>query len=334
MADDAEVRERIGRDFAFFQVRPAAGVPDLRITALLAPPRYEALPPLRASAYTPRNICYADGPRTWIDYFGRGLAVYQREASTFEARATDLGLLHEIVYQTILSRVQEKLEERHVYRLPAVAIERGEEAALFLLPLDGDKADLTRSVLRRDFPVRILSEDRTIVDASARVLPFPLRLDATGRESTGMSPPHVARPHRAPFEPNPPSPLDTVPGRFCESPATGRFVFLGNRFSQPGCRFRRVGRTRAMKSLLRHTGIGTDSSRTVEFLPAPAFDLAARTRNLSSRLQHALTLATRAEVYELDLGPDTERNTDEILAFLERREFGGPSPKVRAAAAS
>ena len=78
-SDSAEVVRRVGDDFLYF--RRALGSTDevaLTIDMRKQPPYYGRLPTLEASIYTPRNICYTQGDITYIDYFGRALAVYDR----------------------------------------------------------------------------------------------------------------------------------------------------------------------------------------------------------------------------------------------------------------
>jgi hypothetical protein len=334
--DDDEVRDRIEGDFSFFRsIGTATGAPvALRITAARVEADLSAIPPCRASVYTPRNICYRDGSRTWMDYFGRALAVYDRDASTFEVRSTDVDLLHEIVYLTILSRVGEKLEQRKLHRVHALALECGGEAALFLMPSGCGKSTLAMSVLRRDLPIRVLSEDSPLVDPAGMVHPFPLRLGVIGPPPEGIAPEHVVFQRRMEFEPKHLVSLAAFPGRFCPDPARARFVFLGNRHGRPGCRVQPAGFSTSLAGLARHMIVGVGLYQGVEFLlRSSLLDLLEQRRIFASRLRRALTLIRRAEVFELDLGPNPERNADEILAFLAERGLGGRYDLARDASA-
>lgn len=335
-ADDPEVLARIAGDFTFFRVGAEAPHPDLKITARRTEPDYGVIPALRASVYTPRNVCYSDGPRTWMDYFGRALAVYDRQASSFEARTRDAHLLHEIVYLTILSRVSEKLEGRRLHRVHATAFECDGEAAVFLMPSGCGKTTLTLSVLERDLPIRVLSEDSPLIDGSGIVHPFPLRIGTLGPVPPGVPEECVVHLRRMEFEPKTLISLDAFPGRFCETPAIARFVFLGNRFSRAGCHVRPASRRVAAAGLVKHMVVGVGLYQGIEFLlQSSLLDLAAQSRAFSSRLLRAWSLLRRAEFFELDLGPDVARNVDEILTFLESRGFGtGPGLRAQVAAAS
>ena len=68
-------------DFAFFRKdSPAPCDSSLALELCFADPPYGAVPPGVASVYTPRNVSFTDGPRTYVDYSGRALAIYDRAA--------------------------------------------------------------------------------------------------------------------------------------------------------------------------------------------------------------------------------------------------------------
>ena len=64
------------------------------------------MPALRAAFLTPRNVCFRDTTRTYIDFFGRALGIFDRDARTYDVYGTDHDLLHEISYLFVLSTVR------------------------------------------------------------------------------------------------------------------------------------------------------------------------------------------------------------------------------------
>ena len=50
---------------------------------------------------TPRNHCHTDGDLTYLDYFGRALAVYDRSRHYVTVESVDTHRLHEITYLLI-----------------------------------------------------------------------------------------------------------------------------------------------------------------------------------------------------------------------------------------
>ena len=76
-SSSANLVEEVTRDFAYFRVPTGHG--QVQVEMRLAPPPYGELPSLPASIFTPRNVCFQNREHTYIDYFGRGLAVFDRE---------------------------------------------------------------------------------------------------------------------------------------------------------------------------------------------------------------------------------------------------------------
>jgi hypothetical protein len=325
--DDDEVRERIAKDFAWFRAPPAeegAGASAaLQIAVALRAPDYESLPPLKARVYTPRNICYPNGDVTYIDYFGRALAVYDRARSRIDVESEDRHLLHEIVFLSILSRVGEKLEIGHMHRVHALAVECNGEAALFMMPSGCGKTSLAMEFLRRDVPYRVVSEDSPLIDAAGRVLPFPLRFGVLGEKPEDVAEGHLTYVERMEFEPKYLISLDAFAGSIATGPSRPRFAFIGDRSLGPDCAIRPAGLGAGMKALLRHMVVGVGLYQGVEFLmQSSLLDLARGSRLFFSRFLRALSVMRQAELYALELGRDRGRNAATVLSFLESQGFG------------
>ena len=100
---DADAVSEVRRDFSWFS-RPAVTA-DVRSQLHREAAQFKGLPAIPAAFSTPRNFCFRDGAVSYIDYFGRGLAVHDREAGTCVATASELDLLHEMAFLFILSTV-------------------------------------------------------------------------------------------------------------------------------------------------------------------------------------------------------------------------------------
>lgn len=325
---DAEpVRERVAGDFSYFRVAPETGLEiGLRIRAEQRKPDYDALPPLKAKVYTPRNICYPEGDVTYIDYFGRALSRYDRARSSLDVQCGELHLLHEVIFLSILSRVGELLERRRMHRVHALGVECGGEAALFLMPSGGGKTSLAMELLRDDRPFRILSEDSPLIDASGRVLPFPLRFGVKGERPEGFADEHIAYLERMEFDPKYLISLDAFEGRIATTAARPRFLFFGERTLGSECAVRPIGLLAGLRGLLRDMVVGVGLYQGVEFLfQSSALDLVRKTDLFVSRLRRALSLLWASELYAVELGRDPGHNARELIAFLGSKGFGGRS---------
>src|SRR5450755_4169346 len=98
----ASVIEDLSQDFAFFE--STAGESGAHVVELfLEEPPYEKTPPLRATIYTPRNVSYRDGHKTYVDYSGRALGIHDRSNGNFRMYSKDRDLLYEGAYLFLLS---------------------------------------------------------------------------------------------------------------------------------------------------------------------------------------------------------------------------------------
>lgn len=325
-SDDEELRRRVADDFAFFasEAQPR-GREHLSIRASLRRPDYDALPPLTATVYTPRNTCYSEGDVTYIDYFGRALALYDRKLRSIEVSCDEVDLLHEIVYLTILSRVSESLDRHGLHRIHAFGLEAGGEAALFLMPSGGGKTTLTLGFLRLGDPYRLISEDSPFVDRTGRILPFPLRIGVLGKEPPPFPPEHVTRIRRMEFEPKYLVALAAFGDCLAREACAPRFLFVGKRSLGQGCTIRPVGKWTGYKALLQGMIVGVGLYQGVEFLLRTSIlDLLGLAGLGLSRTRAARALLRRSEVHVVELGRDAEANVEALRSFFAAKGFGAP----------
>ena len=314
--NDPEVLRRIGSDFSYFRTDDGPVDGDLVLEVHRRAPDYSALPSIRVAVYTPRNVCYPDGPLTYIDYFGKALVVHDRARGRFEVVSESVHLLHDIVFLTLLSRVGEHLEKARKHRVRALRVESQGSSPLFMTPPGGGKTTLGMAFWRRnDLPLRIVSEDSPLIDAQGRTLPFPLRAGVVGRKPDEFADEHLTYLERMEFAPKYLISLDAFPGRFSTAPSTARFPFVGERTLGTGCTIRPIGFIATLRSLMRHMVVGVGRYQDVEFLlRSSLLDLFGMSRVIFSRLR-------RARTFEIELGLDKEGNTAEILRFLEAEGF-------------
>jgi len=327
ICDDAEILDRVLEDFRYF-FRSEGAVPDqdpchLLIQAFRRAPDYAALPPIRATIYSPRNICYSQGDITYIDYFGGALSIYNRRQNSLEIFSDRLHLLHEVIFLTILSRVGEELERKGMHRIHALAVERNGKCALFMLPSGGGKTTLGMGILKQDTPYRLLSEDSPLVTRDGRILPFPLRFGLVAKEKPDVAPEFLNYIERMEFEPKYLISLRAFEGRISEGASLPRMLFIGERTLAPACKIQRVGLTTGFKAIVRHMIVGVGLYQGVEFLlQSSIMDLFRHARLFFSRLQAGLAMLWQSQVYVVELGRDPQQNLAKILSFLDAESLG------------
>ena len=174
-SDSPEPARNLASDFEFFAVdRAPAGRP-VTVRIREADPDYDALPPLCANVYTPRNASYRDGDVTYADYHGRGLGIHNRRTGDFEIITRSADLQYEASYLFLLAQLGEALDRRHLHRVHALCFSVRDRAALVLLPMGGGKSTLGSNLLA-DPEVKLLSDDSPFIDRRGGVYGFPTRI--------------------------------------------------------------------------------------------------------------------------------------------------------------
>lgn len=314
-----ELLRRIGQDFRYFACQPPPDDDDSALTISVheQEPDYDEIPPLTASIYTPRNVCYRDGDITYIDYFGRALSVHDRATGHVDVHGEGIYLLHEIVYLTMLSQVGVLLERRGLHRMHALALGMNGQAALFMMPSGCGKTTLGLELLGRDAGIELLSDDSPLITRSGKVLPFPLRFGVLGSPPPDLPERFVYYMERMEFAPKYLISTEAFEDVLAHGEFRPALIFLGTRSLARECRIRRVTRFAGFRASVRHMIVGVGLYQGLEFILRTSWlDLVRSTHLLISRALAALGALRRARVYGIELGRDPERNADTIVQFL------------------
>jgi len=322
--DDA-INARVASDFYYFVAGPADRAPDLRLELHRRPPDFRSLPSLSAKIYTPRNISYSDGHVTYIDYFGRALAIFDRSDNRVEVYATDTSLLHEIAYLTILSRVGGALDRRGLHRMHALAVGDGKRAALFMMPSGCGKTTLGLALLEAELGLELVSDDSPLITRSGRVLPFPLRFGVLGNPPTHLPDRFITYMERMEFSPKYLISMEAFEPHLARGERMPDVIFVCNRTLGTEPRVRRAGFFVGLGASVRHMIVGVGLYQGLEFmLQSSAAELMRSTGTGLSRTWAAMRALRRADVMGLDLGRDRESNARAVARFLtERWELDG-----------
>lgn len=319
-SDDARLLEAAEHDFSYFL--GDAPEPAVRIEHFARRPDYDALPSLRASVITPRNVTFSAGEETYIDYSGRALSVYRKADNHFRVYTDQADLGHEIVYLTILARVSELLDQRGLHRIHGLGLEYHGEGALLLLPSGGGKTTMTMQLLgSEDRGLRLLSEDSPLIRKDGTLLPFPLRIGThPGAVPAGLDPKYLRQITRMEYDAKLTIDVRPFAGRLCTTEVKPGVLLLGVRSSGREARIRKVSRTAAVRHALMDSVIGVGLFQGMEFITQrSAREIAAGAQVLASRALNNFRMVQRSEVFELLLGRDLKRNFAALVEFLEAR---------------
>lgn len=312
--------EEVRRHFAFF--RRTGGEAHMRVEMRLEEPPYDELPSLPAFLFTPRNVCFQSKRTTYIDYFGEGLAVFDRDAEHCVIYGVNHDLVHEIAYLFVLSTVGQYLDSQRLHRVHALGVSYHDRGILLLLPSGGGKSTMALALMRTP-GFFLLGEDTPLIDPKGRILPFPLRLGIRPEQKTDIPSEYLRTVARMEFDPKTLIDIDYFKDRIGQAVEPG-LILVGERNLGRSSEIVPLSRRRAFKAMVNHSIVGLGVYQGLEFLlERGLWELLTKGEVVASRLRNSVALLRRAPAYRFVLGRDIDRNRRTFLDFV-REKYGAP----------
>jgi hypothetical protein len=328
---DALVGE-VRRHFAFF--RSLGGEAQMHVDMQLSHPPYDQLPSLPASVFTPRNVCFQNGRTTYIDYFGEGLAIFDRNEKRCIIYGIDHDLVHEIAYLFVLSTVGRYLDSQKLHRVHALGVSYRNRGILLLLPSGGGKSTMALALMRQP-GFLLLGEDTPLIAPNGRILPFPLRLGVRPEQKVDIPPQYLRTVARMEFDPKTLIDIEYFKDRLGQAVDPG-LVLVGERDLGTSSEIVPLPRRKAFKAMVNHVIVGLGVYQGLEFLlERGLWELWGQGGVVASRLRNSIVLLRRAPAYRFVLGRDIDKNCQTFLDFVQQKygseqleDSGGSRPTV------
>lgn len=320
-SEQEDVVAEVTRDFAWFVVdsdRTIGETPGMRVAINFEEPRWAELPAVPASVLTPRNVSFRDGDVSYVDYFGRGLAIVNTRAGTCDIYGTDFDLVREIAYLFLLSTVGQHLDSKGLHRIHAMGVNYKGRGILLLLPSGGGKSTMTMELLRHP-EFTLLSEDTPLVDRKGRLHPFPLRLGFRNDGGTEVPEDQRRTLQRMEFDPKTFVDVSFFRHRLSES-VEPAMVLVGQRNLGTDSSITPLSRPRAFKALVKYLVVGLGVYQGLEFLlERGLWEMTGKLGVVSSRARNGIALLSRAPAWTFVLGRDTAKNSRTLIEFIKRQ---------------
>lgn len=315
-SNEEDFLSAVEHDFSYFLGTVDHSVIGLTLTN--SKPDYDRLPEMTCSFATPRNICFSDGRFSYIDYFGQALNICDRHANHFEIITDDLELACEIAYLTILSRVSEELERKHIHRIHGLGIEFAGKGTIILLPSGGGKSTMALSLLRHDDRFRLISEDSPLVQSDGQLLPFPLRIGVHPHMApSDIDSRFIRMDKRIEFSSKMNIDIRFFGNQVSRQAVPAASLLLGTRYTGRRAKIYPVSKTAALRHAMTNSIIGIGLYQGLEFLSQKSLKESVQHMGLLfSRVYNNLMLLKQTRVYEFLIGRDIERNFECLRDFL------------------
>jgi hypothetical protein len=314
--DAPDALAALASDFAFFaEGQAGSGAPAVTIRIRAASPDYTALPAIRASVYTPRNISYKHGSYTIVDYHGRGLGRHHRETGDFEITTRDPDLQYEACYLFLLSQLGEALDRRGLHRVHSLGISFKGRAVLVLLPMGGGKSTLCAELLANP-EVCLLSDDSPLLDTKGGIHAFPTRIGLLPGAEAQIPPEFRRTINRMNFGPKTLVDYRYFAHRVVAS-AEPAFVCLGSRTLAGQGEIVPISGLTAMRRFISDCVVGMGLFQGMEFFfQKSTREILGRAPIVASRLKASLAVIHRSQRIELRLGRDLTGNAKLLLDYV------------------
>jgi hypothetical protein len=306
-----EVVDAVRLDYAWFE-REEDGRADVEIVVERRPPDFGRFGDLTASFVTPRNVVYRSRDETVVDHLGNAVSVVDRKGNRMRIEGEDEQTVHDAVYYFVLGRVGEHLDARGLVRLHSLGVAGAQGAVALLLPPGGGKSTLALQALG-DERARLLSEDSPVLDSDASLHPFPLRIAV--READAQPVGRRVEPRWV--YPKVAVEVETFADRIATEPVPLRHLVIGRRSLAREPRLERLPRSRAIVPLLREGVAGVGLYQGLGYAhQRGAHELARKLVTAARRARVCATALARAQVWELILSRDAERNWDALAPLV------------------
>jgi hypothetical protein len=313
----AEVIEALRLDFAWFEDSDSVATdPDVRIRIEQGPPEYERYGGATATFVTPRNVVYQERERTLIDYFGKVLAVRNRSGGDLVVQGEDRQLVHEAVYQFLLSRFGAHLDARGMPRIHGLGLVGSQGGVIVMLPSGGGKTTLGIRALKEN-GVKVLSDDSPLIDRHGVLHPFPIRMGVNETDAATLPAGSVRRIERMEFHPKLALEVSAFSHRIA-SPVPLRHLVIGRRSLAPRAQLERLPRRRAATTLFREAVVGVGIYQGMEFVLQHGMrDVFGKIDIATMRALRCGTALRRADVWLLTLSRDHDSNWKALRSLLD-----------------
>lgn len=314
--EDTDTLKNIKRDYSYFLKEDVLS--HIRIEVFNQAPDYSCLPPVKASLYTPRNVCYRNQDTWYIDYFGKGLTIVE-SSKLYKVYSAESHLRHEIVFLTILSSIGQYFDSKELHRVHGLGLEVNGKGLLLLLPSGGGKTTLLMQAIKHDF-IKLISEDSPLIDSMGRALPFPLRIGIC-KESKPKDIPedqmHLIM--RMEFDPKYLIDVDYFKDKIAQNPVPVGYILCGVRCLGPQSSIKPLSKFKTLKLLVRDMVVGIGLYQGIEFLfRHNLLEVIYKFFTVLSRFNHAICLLRYSKTYMFVIGSDQSKNLETLLNFCQQ----------------
>ena len=317
---DADLAGKLSLDFSYFKKSPQVVFAQniaIKITASSDASNALRLPPGKHIKFKVHDFVFFDtsGAR-YVEYGGRGAGRYDFSKEEGRVFSAEPGLLHELTYLMILSRVGELLDSRGAHRVHALGGSARGKGVLVVMPQGGGKTTLGLELLETP-GFMLFSDDAPLVTVSGRIYPFPVRIGVNKSDKVKVPAQFLGAMQRRKFGEKTLIDVEYFKDRI-SAPGPCSVIIFATRSggSLPGVR--RVSALEGFWYLFKPLVLGMGVPQVVEyFIRFDFLNIMSKIKMLLSRSVAAVRLVSNARLFAVTLSGDAKTNTSFILNNID-----------------
>lgn len=191
--DNLKIATWLEFDFGTFVTTSNTGAVTINFRVTIADPVAHQMPALKESMRGPHFVTFDDGTTRYIKYGKDALLIYDYARDEGQIIALNEEFAYERLHLACLSRIGERLDERGLHRVHALAVAFRNCAHLFLMPPGTGKSTLGIKLLQEHTEIKLISDDTPVISPDGKILPFLLRVGIEDGDSVEEIPSRFKR---------------------------------------------------------------------------------------------------------------------------------------------
>lgn len=315
--DSSKIAVWLEFDYSTFVTTSDTASSQVKIRVTIADPLTHQIPSLKESMRGPHFVTFDDGTTRYIKYGKDALLIYDYARDEGHVIALDEEIAYERLHLACLSRIGERLDERGMHRVHALAVAFQERAHLFLMPPGTGKSTLGIELLRRHSDIRLISDDTPVVSPNGDIMPFLVRIGTENGASVDEIPSRFKREANLGNKHKTLIDVRYFEGRTQKTAVKPQSLFIGFWTTSNKPQLVKAGWFTSMLFLFRDCVVGCGIPQVAEIFLRKE-DVPKKIGYAFSRLRAILHVAGRCKCYKLYLCNDPAKNAELVFETISR----------------
>lgn len=313
--NESSLLQKIKDEFHFFATDASLSPATVIDIHLESPP---PIPSLLAVKLLENCAVYRLGQRQYVDYFGEALTIWDESSDSVNIHTESKERAYELAFLAIHSLLGQRLDEKGLCRIHALAVSVNNVNGIVMLPSKGGKSTLLQNLIVNP-EVKIISDDMPLCNLKGEIFPFPSKISLGEKPVSGVLSEltwhEFVRFH---FPAKWTASLSQLKDRLAMNPEHNHNILVaGFRLSNGQSLLTEVPKWKMIGPMCEHMIFGIGLPQVIElFLKFNLTDIWKMLKHAAIRSVCAFNLVRNARCYHFYMGPDKSYNSQLLLDLI------------------